>query len=526
MKIFKLITIIALIFHLGCDVTESKTVWGCTDNDARNYDDAATNDDGSCYYGEVLFINEFMASNDSFIQDPDDSGVDPYDDWIEIYNPNTYDVDIAGMYLADGHVEGHEIMAGGRASTVIPGGGYLVVWFDDESDDGNLHIPEKLGGDGDSIYLYNTDGITLIDSLVSYIPQYSDVTMIRPVMDDPEDLFYFGDRDNWEFSMQPTPGAVNISDLPVFGCTDPDAVNFNANADLDDDSCIIEGVYINELYEDGEWIEIYNGTSSAIDLGGMHIELDGENMELPVGTGLSSIAPFEYMVLYVDEGFEDDGFPHLEEDLTLKAYGGEVILYEADGVTIIDEVTYPEQADPDKGWGRFPDGTDIWKATDPTAAAANEFTPDVELIGVLVINEFMASSNTCCDDGFGEFEDFVELYNSSASPIDIGGMYVSDDLTDLMKAQIPEGSPDVTTIQPGGFLVVWFDSHTEQGPLHVQPKLSSGGEDVVLTDTDGTTIIDSYSFDAQTTDVSYGRQPDGSDNWIYYDPPNPGVTNP
>ena len=48
----------------------------------------------------------------------------------------------------------------------------------------------------------------------------------------------------------------------------------------------------------------------------------------------------------------------------------------------------------------------------------------------LFINEFLASNDTCCSDEEGEFDDWVELYNSSSNPIDVGGMYVADNLDD------------------------------------------------------------------------------------------------
>lgn len=94
----------------------------------------------------------------------------------------------------------------------------------------------------------------------------------------------------------------------------------------------------------------------------------------------------------------------------------------------------------------------------------------VVLESTLFINKYMPSSNTCCDDGVGDFEDFAELYNSGSQPIDMGGMYVSDDLTDLMQAQIPDDQHGGTTIPAGGFLVIFFNGHPDQGPLHVQPN--------------------------------------------------------
>ena len=48
----------------------------------------------------------------------------------------------------------------------------------------------------------------------------------------------------------------------------------------------------------------------------------------------------------------------------------------------------------------------------------------------LYINEFLASNNSIYADEIGEYDDWVELYNSTSDPIDISGMYFADDLED------------------------------------------------------------------------------------------------
>jgi len=143
----------------------------------------------------------------------------------------------------------------------------------------------------------------------------------------------------------------------------------------------------------------------------------------------------------------------------------------------------------------------------------------------LFINEYLASNDAANEDEFGGFDDWLEIYNASDNAIDIGGMYISDSLSDLIKFQIADTDANLTTIQPGGFLVIWADNEVDQGILHTTFKLSSGGEDIVLTDADGTTIIDSRTYEGQTTDISEGRSPDGSDNWITFDTPTPGASN-
>ena len=144
---------------------------------------------------------------------------------------------------------------------------------------------------------------------------------------------------------------------------------------------------------------------------------------------------------------------------------------------------------------------------------------------ILFINELLASNDTTNEDEFGGFDDWFELYNGTEASIDIGGMYVSDDLTDLTKWQIPNTEPMLTTIQPGAFLLIWADSETAQGVLHVDFNLSSSGEDLAITDVDGVTIIDFHTFGVQTTDVSKGRSPDGGATWQFFTVPTPDGPN-
>ena len=84
---------------------------------------------------------------------------------------------------------------------------------------------------------------------------------------------------------------------------------------------------------------------------------------------------------------------------------------------------------------------------------------------------------------------------------------------------------DGVVIDPCGYLLFWADDDEVQGLTHTNFKLSRYGEDIGLYDTDGTTLIDGLSFGAQTSDVSYGRLPDGNDNWQFFGGPTPGWSN-
>ena len=136
----------------------------------------------------------------------------------------------------------------------------------------------------------------------------------------------------------------------------------------------------------------------------------------------------------------------------------------------------------------------------------------------IIINEFLAASENCCGNDIfnGNSEDFIELYNVGADPININGWGFSD--TDGL---ITTTAPD-TSIVPGEFLVLWYTGDNNGFP-EVNEKLSSNGETIYIADADGNTII-SYYFGSQTDDVSFGRIPDGSDEWVFMNP-TPGSNN-
>ena len=143
----------------------------------------------------------------------------------------------------------------------------------------------------------------------------------------------------------------------------------------------------------------------------------------------------------------------------------------------------------------------------------------------VVINEFLASNGEYMADPQGQYDDWVELHNLGAEPVDVGGLYLTDNLAVLAKWQIPPDKPVLTTIPAGGFLLIWADNDLGDPGLHASFLLSAGGEELALVDADGVTLIDSIRFGQQITDVSYGRFPDGSDTWSQMMFPTPGGPN-
>ncbi|HDQ99740.1 MAG TPA: T9SS type A sorting domain-containing protein [candidate division WOR-3 bacterium] len=132
--------------------------------------------------------------------------------------------------------------------------------------------------------------------------------------------------------------------------------------------------------------------------------------------------------------------------------------------------------------------------------------------GDMVINELMALNETTVRDPYGEYDDWVELHNTSDTPVALGGWYLSDDSTRPTRWTFPD-----TTIPGRGYLVVWADGQPEQGPLHAGFSLAGSGEMVLLSRPDRT-AADRVIFGQQNPDISFGRWPNGTGGFRFMNP--------
>ncbi len=122
----------------------------------------------------------------------------------------------------------------------------------------------------------------------------------------------------------------------------------------------------------------------------------------------------------------------------------------------------------------------------------------------VVINEFLASNDAVVADQDGEFDDWIELYNTSETAIDLSGYFLSDNPENLDKYEIPSG----TIIPANDYLIIWADEDGSQEGLHANFKLSASGEEIFFLDPE-VNVLDEIVFGSQTTDISYARMPNG-----------------
>jgi hypothetical protein len=143
----------------------------------------------------------------------------------------------------------------------------------------------------------------------------------------------------------------------------------------------------------------------------------------------------------------------------------------------------------------------------------------------LLINEFMAINANFPIGTAGEFDDWIELYNDSNESVNVGGMYLTDDMANPTQWQFPLDRPRQTTIRPGEFLVIEADNDLEAPGFHANFKLAADGEQIALFDADGERLLDSVTFGQQIVDFSFGRDPQNPQAWRFLAWPSPGAAN-
>ena len=194
--------------------------------------------------------------------------------------------------------------------------------------------------------------------------------------------------------------------------------------------------------------------------------------------------------------------------------GERIRLQDAAGRTILDfsykdnwrpmtdgegfSLTVVDGTNPDpNSWGQ----SSAWRASAFSGGSPGQddggIVPDP---GAVVINELLAHSHA------GDF-DWIELYNTTGTSIDVGGWFLSDSQDNLFKYRIPDG----TTMGPFTYLVFRQDWHfgNAKAPGCLEPfALSENGDEVYLSSAQNGVLTgyrEAEDFGASATGVSFGR---------------------
>ena len=306
------------------------------------------------------------------------------------------------------------------------------------------------------------------------------------------------------------------------GCKDDEEPKQDKPEDGDYTGLVLNEVCGGDSNSDDDWVELYNSSSAAIDLNGVKIiKIDEDDISEVIYTYRSGdvIAAGAYDVKSRNEaeGIEELGAKisnSKKVSIVLEMPSGKQIdLFDRDAAVGEDEGHLVGGS-----YARIPDSTGEWaivsKAT--KGAANSDEQPEVtegDYTG-LVLNGLN-----------GNKPKYIELYNNSDVEIDLTGVQLKKDDEEIVYV-----APEGTKIAAHSFLVLYADAkdYSEGFTSGLSAKkavkielLSPKGEQLDVFENlpvnSGESWGDDPKYNGEDAGQAYGRQPDGSDNWVMID---------
>lgn len=283
--------------------------------------------------------------------------------------------------------------------------------------------------------------------------------------------------------------------------------------------------WADNLGEFEPWIEIFNSGTASVDLSSCRLSNSYATPGLWAFPAGLTLAPQARLLVWADAETNQTAGGNVHASFTLNSLTGSVVLALAysNQFIVLDALNY-DNVGADFSYGSYPEGDPQARQIfhNPTPGFTN--TP-TSFSTRVVINEWMADNATTVSDPTDhKFDDWFELYNPSVQPVNIGGYFLTDNLSKTNQFVIPGGH----IIPAGGYLLVWADSADKtNGPgieLHTNFGLSKSGEAIALFRPDGT-LLDAVTFGPQATDHSEGSWPDGDPAAFPMTPPTPRAQN-
>ena len=499
-----LVFILPVWLGLPSPFTELKRAIRTVGTDSGDVESAAEISD--IYEG--LRISEVMPSNRSSITDETGG----YPDWIEIWNSSDHEINLKGVGLSD---DGTSVKFLFPAVTLLPDGRTIVYCDNQNQTNVNLpfHAKFKLSSLGETVYLYDPNAY-LIDSC-----KY-------PIMASDE---------SWSLTED---GFTNVTWFsPGFENTEEGHRAYRESITVTDGSVVINEVMADALtgLRDDEdelvdWIELRNTTDHDIQLN-MFALSDNEKRPLKWRFPDGAVIPAHgyYLVFCSGKDRQDRNMTDVyHTNFRISAENETIILCDSQG-HVVDRVMI-DNLPQDCSWGRN-GSNQLQVFTTPTPTLPNDQTGfnqmDVNLRALnrtgVWISEVQASNNAVETYSGAAKTDWIEIYNSGTSTVDLSDWGLSDDLSRGRKWQFPRG----TVIAPGEYKVILCDKNTaKNSPAQPHASFKIGrlkGETITLTDPTGR-VLDKMILPELKTDVSYGRTL-GMAGLFYYDTPTPFQAN-
>jgi len=439
--------------------------------------------------GGLVVLSEIVSGNRTY---PAPNG--EYLDYIEVRNLSGDPTDISGFMLSDTlNAIGFTFPEG----TVIPGYGYAVCWCDknaDSEDFANFGISR----DGnDVIYLYNNANVTVDEVQIPPLPE--NAALVRE------------SDETWSVSELATPGFANTREgyeqwLSSMGAS---GMQVAITEVMTDNSCITDGIGSRPM----DYVELTNLGTETVNLEGAYLSNDPEE---PLKWQMPAliIEPGQRAVVYCG------GDAEAYAPFRLSGAGCTVSLTGKLG-NPLSRVECPA-LETDTVWAMSPEG--VWQVTGyATPGFENSetgYSQWMQTVGAkemqVLISEVMTANRSTLISTSGKMCDWVELVNVSETAAVLDNCFLSDDLSERGKWQIP-----AMTLAPGQRAVIRC-AGKEASENEADFALSRSGTDVVLTGPWGN-LIARIEVPRTEADRSWALQEDGT--YAQSAMPSPGFEN-
>lgn len=147
-------------------------------------------------------------------------------------------------------------------------------------------------------------------------------------------------------------------------------------------------------------------------------------------------------------------------------------------------------------------------------------------ISPIRINE-VSSANDIYINDYQKKSDWIELYNTTDNPINLSGVYLTDNPAKPHKYQLTPVNSQLSSliIPPHGYRIVWCDDKDPISQLHASFKLENKDSAYICVRAADDSWADSLRYQAQGRWQTYGRYPDGTDRFAMFDHITIGQTN-
>ena len=332
-------------------------------------------------------------------------------------------------------------------------------------------------------------------------------------------LRYTGNKTGTRFTVPTEEESASYSEI----MTIPDEPEQEPVTDTDTDKLVINEIMIKNRTcvpaDDGayyDWVELLNISDSAVELTDWGLTDGGTGSVWKISGG--TVAAGETAVIFLAGR---DACTETMANFSL-SYGETITLVSPLG--FIEDSVECADTDSDVSYARNADGVFeecIWPTPGHTNTTENYdiFEESRTSTGPIIINEVVAGNidTAKCNTGY---EDWIEIKNISALPVNLSQYYLSDDRDNLTYWQFPD-----TTLAPGGMIIIYCsgdETNTDGNYVHSGFSINAVKDEVYLSDDGG--IIDCVSIHDIPVGGSIGKI-DGRGGNFYFTTPTPGQSN-